>query len=596
MPILSDKSKLHFQPLLFDSFKYKSPNSTYQDHYNQRLKKQLSAINRQHNNATQKQKSAALSRGKSTNFVKQNIDLYKKKYDTNVFRKDDEHYFQEYLRQQLANPPQYQPPKDTQIMIVHDENHSKNYQPLRDTQFIGVNDDYTKKYQHVNFNPTVTVNEFPTRPESCTNVAYNIELNVKDNGQKLSSPPPAIVQTISIGNKEDDKVMNLIQENLNLENKVLANAIVTTEVIKEKLAKTTAEAPKATQSQLHWSIYQQEPMPDYIIEAKKRLGQIKQPNVSPADKPPKSPNAVTSPEPNKPNTPKKDEANTPKNTIITKHWSQFDNPSTPDYIKAIRKRLGDDRYRKTDLTKSKSYTNLRSVDSPEATTEKYRIPTLLSINNNIQITSTVPETGNTNPVEEVTQNMIPVSNDLTSQVEEGIEIASKYDETHPPIEKNNVERELNSRTSNDSRMSNKSESQPSLIPFDTWMKKYASDRDKESVIRALKYSDRLSPAQQGQTPSPSPSSKPVYLFNGPQYEFMTKPNNQYNEYVRLQAKNPSPPVTSAYRRGSPTIRKLGMTRGNSYSTNFSLEDEKKYIRDYLWNHNSPAIIKTGYGM
>ena len=39
----------------------------------------------------------------------------------------------------------------------------------------------------------MTVNEIPNRPESSQidlNIAYNVQLNSKDNTQKLSSPPP----------------------------------------------------------------------------------------------------------------------------------------------------------------------------------------------------------------------------------------------------------------------------------------------------------------------------------------------------------------------------------------------------------------------
>jgi hypothetical protein len=49
-------SKLHFQPLLFDSFKYKSPNTTYQDHYKLRLKKQMASLNRRYMTASHKNK------------------------------------------------------------------------------------------------------------------------------------------------------------------------------------------------------------------------------------------------------------------------------------------------------------------------------------------------------------------------------------------------------------------------------------------------------------------------------------------------------------------------------------------------------------
>lgn len=575
MPNLSDKSKLHFQPLLFDHFKYKAPNTTYQSHYNQRSKKQFSAINQQYNNASQKQKSLALSQGKKPkNFVQNNINLYKKKYDTSVFKKDDEHYFKEYLMQQLVapTPVQYQPQKGTQIMVVNDDN-------------------YIKKYQQVNFNPTVTVNEIPNRPESSQidlNIAYNVQLNSKDNTQKLSSPPPVVVQTLTVANNEEDKIVNLTHDNLHLENQILANQILTSEMIIDN------QKNNNKQSQHHWSIYPQEKMPDYIVEAKKRLGQIKQPNISPNSKPPKSPNALTPPK-----SPNADpiRAEELKKTIInSKHWSQFENPSTPDYIKAIRKRLGDDRYRKFDLTtKSNSLTNLSTNDSLKpstpTTTEQYKIPTILSIKNNIRISSASSDAALNTQEGEVVQ-LNPVGNDFMNEVDEGVSMASKYEEMYPPVEGNSVERISNSRTSNDFRMSNKPDIQPNLISFDTWMNSHASDKDKESVIRALKYTDKVSPVPQ--SPSPSPS-KPIYLLSGSQHEFMThRPQNQFSEFVRVAAKKPSTPIS--FRKGTPPVRKLGMTRGNSYNSNFSMEDEKKFIRDYLWNQNGPAIIKTGYGM
>ena len=123
MTILNDKSKLHFQPLLFDSFKYKAPNSTYQDHYNKRIKKQYASINRQYNSASQKAKSAALSKSRKppnkTNFVQQNINLYKKRYEVPVF--DDDSYYREYLASKAL--PQNDTIKNAQnIYVLTDEN------------------------------------------------------------------------------------------------------------------------------------------------------------------------------------------------------------------------------------------------------------------------------------------------------------------------------------------------------------------------------------------------------------------------------------------------------------------------------------------
>lgn len=97
-------------------------------------------------------------------------------------------------------------------------------------------------------------------------------------------------------------------------------------------------------------VYPQEETPNYIIEAKKRLGQIKQPHISPKEsKPPKAPEKS------------KEEAKTPEpvtqvqneikeiTKFSNKHWLQWENPSTPDNVANIRRRLGDDRYRRQNL-------------------------------------------------------------------------------------------------------------------------------------------------------------------------------------------------------------------------------------------------------
>jgi hypothetical protein len=60
-------SKLHFQPLLFDSFKYKPPNTTYQEHYKKKFKKQSTILNRRYNISYQKKHP------KSQNFTIHNL-------------------------------------------------------------------------------------------------------------------------------------------------------------------------------------------------------------------------------------------------------------------------------------------------------------------------------------------------------------------------------------------------------------------------------------------------------------------------------------------------------------------------------------------
>lgn len=129
MTIIDDKSKLHFQPLLFDGFKYKSPDSTYQDHYKMRMKKQFNALNRKYNSASQKQKSAALSKGKPINFVQQNINMYKSQHEK--FLVDDLKYFNSIKSTPKPPTPQASPIHNPQNIMVIDDAH------------------YVKKYQHV---------------------------------------------------------------------------------------------------------------------------------------------------------------------------------------------------------------------------------------------------------------------------------------------------------------------------------------------------------------------------------------------------------------------------------------------------------------
>lgn len=111
------------------------------------------------------------------------------------------------------------------------------------------------------------------------------------------------------------------------------------------ILKLDNRTPKKS-DQYHWMVYPQEEMPSYIIEAKKRLGIIKQPHIVPnqASKQPDAPPKIeilTEPKQAEP-----DNYSEAAKKPIVKHWLNWDNPSTPDKIKDIRARLGDDRYRK----------------------------------------------------------------------------------------------------------------------------------------------------------------------------------------------------------------------------------------------------------
>lgn len=123
----------------------------------------------------------------------------------------------------------------------------------------------------------------------------------------------------------------------------------------EKAVESMPISEKKVHNDYHWMVYKQEETPGHIIEAKKRLGQIRQPNVVPnqvKEKPPRAPEKVKIKE----EVITLDEAEKP---LMNKHWMQWDNPVTPDNISNIRRRLGDDRYKKSySLSNGRSLTTL----------------------------------------------------------------------------------------------------------------------------------------------------------------------------------------------------------------------------------------------
>ncbi len=334
---------------------------------------------------------------------------------------------------------------------------------------------------------------------------------------------------------------------------------------------TVPVVTKATHSQMHWSTYKQDPIPEYIIEAKKRLGQIKEPfsNIDTNSKTPKI--SIT---PDK-----------PSNSPIQKHWSQMENPSTPDHIKNIRKRLGDDRYRRTELTKSKSFTNAKTYASSNGSAgggdaEVYKIPTFLSVNTNVNITTSenpVQQNVDTLVMESSYTNFLPVTEQevIQNEIDHALYIAKNYEDTHPI-----QDRLLNSRASNNTRTEFSPTDSKNMIPLDTWLKSHSNEQEKDSVLRALKHTGSASCA----SPTTSIQFKhPLYLHSSYANE---SHKNQYNEFVRMAVKNPSPPKSSAKRRtGTPTMRVLGQARGTHMHPELSIENEKNFIRDYLWNAN-----------
>lgn len=132
-------------------------------------------------------------------------------------------------------------------------------------------------------------------------------------------------------------------------------------------------------------------MPNYILEAKKRLGMIKQPHIAPNIEHKKHQQTEQAPQTVIDTNNQSTEAKKSQ-----KHWQMWDNPSTPDKIKEIRARLGDDRYRK--LQRSKT-----SLSAYETKLDNY-IKTSNNINNSSQRPKTSFEIKTENAPENVNSN------------------------------------------------------------------------------------------------------------------------------------------------------------------------------------------------
>jgi hypothetical protein len=167
-------------------------------------------------------------------------------------------------------------------------------------------------------------------------------------------------------------------------------------------------------------------MPNYILEAKKRLGMIKQPHIAPNIEHKKHQQTEQAPQP------VIDTNSQSADTKISqKHWQMWDNPSTPDKIKEIRARLGDDRYRKLQRSKTslsayetkldnyiKTSNNFNnSTQRPKTSFEIKTENAPQNVNSNLRVTTTV--TVNENEAAALAQALepyqIPTINDMETK-------------------------------------------------------------------------------------------------------------------------------------------------------------------------------------
>ena len=176
------------------------------------------------------------------------------------------------------------------------------------------------------------------------------------------------------------------------------------------------KAPTKRSENYHWMVYKQEEMPNYIYEAKKRLGIIKQPHIAPNIEPKKKPSTENQPPASAPPAISSENGeNSAKKPV--KHWQNWDNPSTPDKIREIRQRLGDDRYKRlrrsnTSLTtyesaqKSQAQRPQTSFEiKTETTSDESLYNTENNNSNNVKVTTTV--TLNENEAASLSQALDP---------------------------------------------------------------------------------------------------------------------------------------------------------------------------------------------
>lgn len=176
----------------------------------------------------------------------------------------------------------------------------------------------------MNFNNNVTVNE--RNSNSAANLSHQQAMDAYERKPhvKLISPPPQQQQEYYDQQQQPDDMAQLAS-------------------LTQQLA--VDEKRQSDENNHHWLVYKQDPTPQYILDAKKRLGQIKDPSQVPRKRSPLVPQYQ-----NKPGSPSTQQIPSSLSSSDMagneRQWMQWPSPPTPENIKQIRARLGDDRYRK----------------------------------------------------------------------------------------------------------------------------------------------------------------------------------------------------------------------------------------------------------
>ncbi|CAF0870202.1 unnamed protein product [Brachionus calyciflorus] len=532
-----------FQPLLFDSFKYKLPDTTYIDHYGKKHKR--------------------------------------KEFNTTVYRT-----FSGIINQRermTVMTQRSRPFKTSSFIQTFDKSQNNNSNnPSRNA---------------VNFDKKVVVKEISNRGSSAGSSSItisNLDTNEK-NHVKLVSPPPPTPPASSPAKSLVDVPIERIDK------------------IVEKISSIT-DNNKDSKFDYHWMVFKQEETPSHIIESKKRLGQIKEPNVIPGQAKEKQ---VKIPEKEINNLKIEDRIEPVK--AVNKHWIQWDNPKTPDNIAEIRRRLGDDRYRKNntlynvsrsqtissfdrskpDLSKeneTKEPTQVLASNEDSQKQEVSLIETKLDENGAKYYVSYEPKTEyvqtsfKTNlPFYQIAKTFNYFDKENNELVENYFDATANYLNNEAISEPKNY---ILPSNENEQASNEKNTQDSKSVPFQTWLKT-ANDQDREAVLKILSdiESDKSKSNQMNQLETRVSSR--------------VSNNQQMNNYVKLKSKNvtqhPHQQQTQILLKKRPStsnsVRKLGVTR-NKYNAPIDENLEKILLKHTLWSNeiNGPATVHFGYNV
>jgi hypothetical protein len=179
-------------------------------------------------------------------------------------------------------------------------------------------------------------------------------------------------------------------------------------------------------------------MPNYILEAKKRLGQIKQPHLAPNHQQSSKPSSASTEKEhlrkivletngNESAVSEPGRKSSPLSVTKEKHWLSWEKPETPEKIKQIRKRLGDDRYRK-----------MRSATSSQLELRN-KLESINIENNNINV-----ENLNDNSTLKIT-NTVVLTDDSSNNINNNTNSTSNINIVHEPYKIPDASIELNNK-------------------------------------------------------------------------------------------------------------------------------------------------------